>query len=619
MRLLTLTILIFLQLNSRILNAQTSLFYPITTAVPNTNDIFSIMPADIDNDGDTDIVYASNYDDTVGWYPNDGTGTFGEAFVISNVAIGAIDVYVTDIDLDGDEDVLYASYDADHIAWYENNGHGNFSASITITQEANSASTIYAADLNQDGFIDVAYGSMLDDKIAWFQNDGIGNFTIGTTITELTNGVTDIIIADLDGDDDGDVISASQYDNKIAWYRNDGNGNFGNQILITNEVVFPKSLFSIDIDLDGDSDLISASKNDNKIAWYENDGMGNFGLQNIIDNQVYGASSVYACDLDGDGDNDVIAASNTNDQIKWYENFENGIFFVPRLITQDAEGVTIITAAHINEDNYLDIISNNYDENKISWNKNKAIAESEFIHNSCHFSEGNDSILNISNFNAMDNTTYQWYVDGIPVSIEKNLATELLDVGINSISLVSCTSTTCDSINHEITFIKFILDPVTTIQTNTPYTFENESNGITYWVWEFGDGTMSEEETPIHTYTEPGIYELEVNIYNTNISEDCFTQIEYWITVVDSISAYNNPYNIHYTISPNPAYDKLTIHNGDLLMGAELTISDLQGRILATEILNGQSSLTIDLRTYKSGFYLLKIGNTKPIKLALIK
>ena len=49
---------------------------------------WGVHVADVDNDGDLDIIRASLYDDTVAWYENTGTGYTGH--VITTSANGAI-------------------------------------------------------------------------------------------------------------------------------------------------------------------------------------------------------------------------------------------------------------------------------------------------------------------------------------------------------------------------------------------------------------------------------------------------------------------------------------------------------------------------------------------------
>jgi hypothetical protein len=138
------------------------------------NEPASVYAADLDGDGDLDILSASHADDTIAWYANDGTGGFGPQQVISNAADGAQCVYAADLDGDGDLDVLSASYDDDTIAWYVNDGTGQFGPQQVITTEAEYASCVYAADLDADGDLDVLSASFGD---YWQPNRGYAHWT----------------------------------------------------------------------------------------------------------------------------------------------------------------------------------------------------------------------------------------------------------------------------------------------------------------------------------------------------------------------------------------------------------------------------------------------------------
>jgi hypothetical protein len=85
-----------------------------------TNGPRSACAADLDGDGDLDVLSASENDNKIAWYANDGTGRFGPQQVITTEADGAESVYAADLDGDGDLDVLSASARDDKIAWYEN-------------------------------------------------------------------------------------------------------------------------------------------------------------------------------------------------------------------------------------------------------------------------------------------------------------------------------------------------------------------------------------------------------------------------------------------------------------------------------------------------------------------
>ena len=94
--------------------------------------------------------------------------------IISTDADHARSVYSADIDGDGDMDVLSASRGDDKIAWYENtDGLGSFGSEQIITTDADHARSVYAADIDGDGNMDVLSASRGDDKIAWYKNMGI--------------------------------------------------------------------------------------------------------------------------------------------------------------------------------------------------------------------------------------------------------------------------------------------------------------------------------------------------------------------------------------------------------------------------------------------------------------
>ncbi|KAK3270389.1 hypothetical protein CYMTET_21213 [Cymbomonas tetramitiformis] len=135
-----------------------------------TDGALSVYAADVDGDGDKDVLSASRNDDKIAWYANDGSGGFGSQQVISTLVDGAISVYAADVDGDGDIDVLSASFEDATIAWYANDGSGGFGSQQVISTLADGARSVYAADVDGDGDMDVLSASRDDDKIAWYYN-----------------------------------------------------------------------------------------------------------------------------------------------------------------------------------------------------------------------------------------------------------------------------------------------------------------------------------------------------------------------------------------------------------------------------------------------------------------
>ena len=332
--------------------------HTISTAAKNA---LSVHAADLDGDGDTDVLSASYGDNKIVWYENMGRGRF-TPHTISTAAKYASSVYAADLDGDGDTDVLSASYGDNKIAWYENMGRGRFTPH-TISTSAKYARSVYAADVDGDGDTDVLSASGGDNNIAWYENMGRGRFTPHSISTDA-KGAQSVYATDVDGDGDTDVLSASSGDHKIAWYENTGGGRFTPHTIST-AAKWASSVYAADVDGDGDTDVVSASSGDSKIAWYENTGAGRFTPHTISTTAKY-ASSVYAADVDGDGDTDVVSASSGDSKIAWYENMGRGRF-TPHTISTTAKYARSVYAADLDGDGDTDVLSASSGDNKIAW------------------------------------------------------------------------------------------------------------------------------------------------------------------------------------------------------------------------------------------------------------
>jgi len=343
------------------------------------DDAETVFAADLDGDGDLDVLSASSYDDKIAWYENtDGAGSFGSEEIISTAADGASSVFAADLDQDGDLDVLSASYEDDTIAWYENtDAVGGFGDEQVISTAADGASSVFAVDLDRDGDLDVLSASYEDDKIAWYENtDGMGGFGGEEVISTAADGASSVFAADLDRDGNVDVLSASYEDDTIAWYENtDGVGGFGGEEVISAAADGASSVFAADLDRDGDLDVLSASYEDDTIAWYENtDGMGGFGSEEVISSTADGAISVFAADVGGDGDLDVLSASELDDGLAWYQNTDGeGGFASPHVISTAADGATSVFAADVDQDGDLDVLSASGNDDEVAWYENRKI------------------------------------------------------------------------------------------------------------------------------------------------------------------------------------------------------------------------------------------------------
>ena len=342
------------------------------------NGAYSVFAADVDGDGDRDVLSASQYDDKIAWYENNGASPpVWTPHTITTAADGAVSVFTADVDGDGDMDVLSASQSDNKIAWYENNGASPPAwTPLTISTSAAGAISVFAADVDGDGDIDALSASFDDNKIAWYENNGASP-PVWTPhiISTSASGAMSVFTADVDGDGDIDVLSASQIDNKIAWYESDGaSPPAWTPHTISTSASAALSVFAADVDGDGDIDALSASFLDDKIAWYENNGASPPGwTPHTISTSAVEPDSVFAADVDGDGDTDVLAASYLNGTA-WYENDgASPPVWTPRTISTSAGGAVSVFAADVDGDGDVDALSATLDNNKITFYENRTI------------------------------------------------------------------------------------------------------------------------------------------------------------------------------------------------------------------------------------------------------
>lgn len=137
-----------------------------------------VRAADMDGDGDIDLyagfvlITPNDYArSTIEWYENEGPQGFTEHEISSGVANNSLDVRAADLDADGDADLVSAST-AGHVEWIENNGSGEF---VSRRIEALRALDAHPFDFDGDGDLDILVGGTetvesTASPLGWFEN-----------------------------------------------------------------------------------------------------------------------------------------------------------------------------------------------------------------------------------------------------------------------------------------------------------------------------------------------------------------------------------------------------------------------------------------------------------------
>jgi uncharacterized repeat protein (TIGR02543 family) len=369
--LLVLGIMVLIANSSITVIDATTNFEESTTISTTSDSVKDIVTADLDNDGDQDILAAVRNENSIEYYLNNGDGTFTEQTPLTTTAEGVYSVTTADLDNDGDLDVLSASVNDSTIDWFMNNGDGTFTEQTPVSSTFEQAYSVETADVDNDGDLDVIAVSFGVAGVAWFMNNGDSTFTEqGIIITSLKR-LTCVFPGDFDNDGNIDILASGSDSNSVTWYRNDGNGGFVEQELLSTSAMSVQSVFAADLDNDGDLDVLSAHGNESKVAWYENDGTGSFTERTPVSLNTKYAYSVYAADLDEDGDMDVLSASVGDNKIAWHSNNGDGTFTEQEPLSTNEAGASTVYAADLDNDGDLDTVSGCIFGDKISWFENK--------------------------------------------------------------------------------------------------------------------------------------------------------------------------------------------------------------------------------------------------------
>ncbi|HRI86438.1 MAG TPA: FG-GAP-like repeat-containing protein [Ignavibacteria bacterium] len=300
---------------------------------------------DIDNDGDMDmfisVLYLSQNNNNFTFYRNDGsTGNpvfnrITDNFLLNVDVGGSSNPVFADLDNDGDKDLVIGS-DYSKLAYYKNTGTVSAPAFTLITDSLPviSESFNYApcfADLDNDGDQDLLLGSYLRDSLWFFRNTGTPDnfiFTLESRgyqigLTTLGQSSTPALI-DIDGDNDLDLFIGGT-NGRLIFYENTGTPENFNFSFVSNfyagidagDDSVPRFY---DIDDDGDYDLFIGRLN-GQISFYRNDGTPqspSFVLQttSFAGVNVHQNAAPFFVDINNDNDADLFTG-----------NIKGGLFF----------------------------------------------------------------------------------------------------------------------------------------------------------------------------------------------------------------------------------------------------------------------------------------------------
>ncbi|TGE20414.1 hypothetical protein E5K00_20675 [Hymenobacter aquaticus] len=309
--------------------------------------VFEMAVADLDGDGDLDVVTPSS-ETRVVVRKNDGRGGFPVTnATVAEVGYKPISVILADVDSDGDVDMLAVNSESllpnqqsTTVTVRLNDGNGAFAAPTIaangiVTVQAR-PTALAAADVDADGDLDLVVataGSYAGGtgRVSIRLNNGAGVFGGNTEVT-VAKPCNGLAVADIDNDGDVDLLSADYDSNTLSVRKNDGTGQFSGTGSISiiaggTGVWSTRDIKMGDLDGDGDLDVIIRNKQGESVDIFLNDGQGNFSSGQRIYSQ--GTACLGLSDLDGDGDLDILTQygqDGTSSAISTYFNNGQGRF-----------------------------------------------------------------------------------------------------------------------------------------------------------------------------------------------------------------------------------------------------------------------------------------------------
>lgn len=277
----------------------------------------SVDTADINNDGNLDIVIGSYFNTSPSLYylEGNGSGAFEDPVLIDAV-FQLIGVETGDFNDDGNMDIIAVSRIQKTAYLYEGNGDGTFNTPISNSTQPvafNSAPMgVSSGDLNSDGSLDFVTTN-INGTCKVFLSNSFPNSTFSFTSSDLVSsgGNSRIEIDYINSDSFLDLVLVNNTTGSVTVQYGDGTGGF------SPSPVFPtgsgcSNLTTNDIDNDGDVDIVTTNELNNDISLLLNDGTGSFApIANFATDDKPIGVSVF--DMNNDGNKDIqVVSSNDN-------------------------------------------------------------------------------------------------------------------------------------------------------------------------------------------------------------------------------------------------------------------------------------------------------------------
>ncbi len=253
--------------------------------------------------------------------PTTTSGTWKKTIIDSN-AQQIYSVDIADIDEDGDDDIVAACYGGNSIKLYDNVNNASSWTENTLVSFTR-PTYVLVEDMNDDGKLDILAGggSGVYDLAVLHQGTSSTSFTKYSITTSLIDPRA-FTPFDMDDDGDLDMMAAGRSGSQLVLINTTDKSTPSHEIiwLADGGVKDIRGMDYLDMDGDGDLDVLFCGYGTGYVGWLENDGTPFSGAGAIhkigsIGNPI----ETMAADADGDDDMDVFVLS-SGGVVLWFEN-----------------------------------------------------------------------------------------------------------------------------------------------------------------------------------------------------------------------------------------------------------------------------------------------------------
>lgn len=316
---------------------------------------YVVTTADLNNDGNLDIVSANPTHNNLTVAMGRGDGTISSLRTISST--DPYTVALRDFDNDGKIDIATASYTASTLTLFRGQGDGSFASGITYSTGTN-PQFLTSGDLNNDGIADVITSDRTTSTLSIFYGTSGNGLSVGSRLN-LAGVPNGLVIQDLNNDGNQDLAVTNAGTAAVDVYMGRGGGSFATAVSYTTGGAQPWNLTLSDMNNDGKSDMVVAlGAGAANLSIRFGNGDGTFGAR-MTYSTGYESFTVEAKDFNGDGNLDLLTSHQLSPSAGIRIGNGDGTF--KAIVTLPlASTANSATAADLNNDNVLDVIGGEF-------------------------------------------------------------------------------------------------------------------------------------------------------------------------------------------------------------------------------------------------------------------